>query len=206
MTTHNHGHSHRYARWMTACIGLLAAGCSQTWEYHALRGVQAEFPALMDAQWSKRRDYTSAEMLSVQPGGAQTLLIARSSRPGVRADVAQMDEEVDRTYVIAADGEPQAGKTYHVTPDSGRVIEGTSFRPAWRPYRGLEGDVTIMSISANKIIAAVRVSGLSLKHSDPERRFSGVHTFQMLSGGEGFLRQAQIQFHGGIAPAGGEEK
>jgi hypothetical protein len=203
MKTYDNERSHRYAKWMMVSVGLLCmTGCAENWEYCSLRGVQTELPRLMDSQYSRRRDYTPAEMLTVQSGGGQTLLIARSSRAGVSSDVvAQLDEEVDRTFVVVLDGEPQAGKTYHVTPETGRVIEGTTFRPSWRPYRGLEGDVTIMSVSAEKIVAAVRLSALMLKPSDPERSLRGVHPFRTLGGNEPLLRQAQINFEGGVSPA-----
>jgi hypothetical protein len=166
-------------------------GCGETWDYHALRGVQTNLPRLMDSQWSRKRDYTEAEMLAVRSGGTQTILVGRVTKPPVYNDVAQLDEAVSRTYVLVLD-EMQVGKTYHITPDNGRVIEGTSFRPAWRPYRGLEGDVTILSVSKDTISAAVRVSSLSLKTTDPERSMNGVHSFKTATGTEPGLVKAQI--------------
>lgn len=201
MATLESRRSYRCAgRWIGAICLVAMAGCSENWEYYSLRGVQTEFPPLLSSQYARRRDYTPDEMLPIRSGGGQTVLLARSTRAGTRGDVAQLDEDVDRTFVLVLDGEPQAGKTYHITPDTGRVIEGTTFRPAWRPYRGLEGDVTVTSVDADKITAAVRVSTLTLKASDPERRLSGVHVFRALGGNEASLRQAQINFEGGMLP------
>ena len=117
----------------------MIAGCAEQWEYRNLRDVQATMPGLLDKQWAKRREYTPAEMLVVQAGGPQTLLIARRSKKATIGDVAQLDEQVNRTFVMALDGPPQAGKTYRISPDNGRLIEGTSFRPAWRPYLRYRG-------------------------------------------------------------------
>ncbi|MBI4580957.1 MAG: hypothetical protein HY718_14715 [Planctomycetes bacterium] len=192
------GGARRIGRWSFAVLCLVAAaGCSQTWEYHALRDVQTELPNLTDRQWSRRREYSDAEKLAVRAGGTQVLLIARSSRPAIEGDVAQLDEQVSHTFIIVLDGPVKAGRTYHVTPDNGRLIEGTTFRPAWRPYRGLEGDVTITAVSQRSIDAAVRLTGLTLKASDPARSLSGVHSFKIIGGGDPFLDQAQIRFEGG---------
>lgn len=179
-----------------ACL-LPAIGCNQKWDYYALRGVQADVPGLLDEQWSHRREYSEAEMFAVHPGGAQTVLVARESKPPRYNDVAQLDEAVSRTFVIVLDGEPRMGKTYHVTPGNGRVIEGTTFRPAWRPYRGLEGDLTIVGMSKDTITAAVRVTSLTLRNTDPERRMTGVHEFKIATGMEPGLRKAQVNFAGG---------
>lgn len=182
-------------------VGLgVISGCGDKWDYYALRDVQTNLPQLMDRQWSQRREYSEAEMLAVRPGGSQTVLVGRATRSPVYNDVAQLDEQVSRTFVIVLD-EVQAGKTYHVTPDNGRVIEGTSFRPALRPYRGIEGDVTVMSVSGSAVTAAVRLTGLTLKQTDPERSMSGVHAFKIATGGEPELRKAQINVAGGLGAA-----
>jgi hypothetical protein len=185
---------------LAACLagGLLAAtGCSEKWDYRALRDVQADFPRLSDPQWSRKREFSDAELLGIRPGGPQVLLVARASKPPTIGDVAQLDEQVSRSYVIAIDGPIQVGRTYHITPDNGRLIEGTTFRPAWRPYRGLEGDVTILSASASKVDAAVRVSALTLRNTDPERSLSGAHEFKVIQGHDPFLRQSMIRLEGG---------
>lgn len=179
--------------------GLTAAlGCGEKWDYYALRDVQTNLPQLMDRQWSQRREYSEAEMLAIRAGGSQTVLIGRVTKPPVYNDVAQLDEQVSRTFVIVLD-EVQVGKTYHITPENGRVIEGTSFRPALRPYRGVEGDVTIMGVSDSAITAAVRVTGLTLRQTDPDRSMSGAHTFKIATGGEPELRKAQINVEGGMS-------
>jgi len=188
------------------CLFLLA-GCAEQWDYYSLHGVQTDLPPLMDKQWSRRRDYSEAEMLAVRPGGSQTLLIARFGKPGISGDVAQLDEDQNRTFIMVLDGPVKTG-TYHITPDSGRLIESTPFRPAWRPYRGLEGDVTVLSVSPEKIVAAVRVSTVRLKASDPDRRLSGTNTFQTMGGEEPALREAQINVTGiaGDFPADAQEE
>jgi hypothetical protein len=136
-------------------------------------------------------------MLAVQAGGPQTLLIARRSKKATIGDVAQLDEQVNRTFVMALDGPPQAGKTYHISPDNGRLIEGTSFRPAWRPYRGIEGEVTVLGVSkSGEVKAAVRVTTLSLRQSEEERRLSGLYSFKPVAPGEPFLSEAQIRMGG----------
>lgn len=180
---------------IVACLFAITTttGCAEKWEYRALRNVQTTLPGLMDKQWSHRREYTAAEMLPVQAGGPQTLLIARRSKKAIIGDVAQLDEKVNRTFVLVLDGPPQAGKTYKITPDNGRLIEGTTFRPSWRPYRGIEGDVTILSVSATKISASVRVTALTLRLSDAQQRLSGVYSFKPVGQGEAFLAEAQIR-------------
>ncbi|HON69381.1 MAG TPA: hypothetical protein PLS23_23110, partial [Phycisphaerae bacterium] len=191
--------------------GLAITGCGDSystlrdrWDYYSLREVRTELPSLMDRQWARRRNYTPDEMLAVQPGGSQTLLIARVTRPPVYNDVAQLDEQVSHTFVIVLDEPVKAGQTYHITPDNGRLIEGTDFRPAWRPYRGLEGDVTILSVSKDAIVAAVRVSALRLKVTDPPRSMSGMHRYRVATGVEPELAKAQINFQGVVPAAGGQ--
>jgi hypothetical protein len=191
--------------------GLAVTGCGDSystirdrWDYYSLRDVRTDLPSLMDRQWSRRRNYTPDEMLAVQAGGSQTLLIARVTRPPVYNDVAQLDERVSHTFVIVLDEPVKAGQTYHITPDNGRLIEGTNFRPAWRPYRGLEGDVTILSVSDDSISAAIRVSALTLKVTDPERSMGGMHKFRIATGGEPELAKAQISFEGAAPAAGGQ--
>ncbi|MCL4867067.1 MAG: hypothetical protein KJZ47_14325, partial [Gemmatimonadales bacterium] len=169
------------------------------WAYYTLRDVQTEMPYLLDREWNRRREYTQAEMLAVRPGGDQTLLIARAVRNPVYNDVAQRDEQVSRTFVIALDEPAKAGKTYRLTAESGRLIEGTTFRPAWRPYRGLEGEVTVLGVSDNAIRAAVRVTGLTLEMADPDRALRGVFTFKTATGAEPELQQAQVNFLGEIS-------
>lgn len=198
----SHSRSHLALRVLSVgcvlfCLSALT-GCGEKWDYYSLRGVQTQLPQLLDRQWSQKRDYSEAEMLAVRPGGSQTILIGRVSRPPVYNDVAQLDEAVSRTYVIVLDEPLETGKTYHVTPEQARVIEGTTFRPAWRPYRGLEGDVTVMGVSADSVTAAVRVSSLTLRNTDPERRMSGMHKFKIATGAEPELRKAQINVMGGL--------
>lgn len=201
--------SHRWTRHVLITGPVLASvfaasGCSEQWDNYALRGVQTNLPGLMEAQWSRRRDYTEAEMLAVRSGGSQTVLVARASKPAVYNDVAQLDEQVSHTFVLVLD-EVRGGRTYRITAENGRVIEGTSFRPAWRPYRGLEGEVTILSDSKDAVTAAVRVTALTLRQNDPARSMSGTHRFKVAAGGEPGLRKAQINFDGGAAaepPAG----
>ena len=90
--------------------GLLAAtGCSEKWDYRALRAVQADFPRLTDPQWSRKREFSEAELLGIRPGGPQVVLVARASKPPTIGDVAQLDEQVSRTFVIAIDGPLQVG-------------------------------------------------------------------------------------------------
>lgn len=170
----------------------LASGCGDQWRFAAVRDVRADLPNLMDRQWQQRRDYTPDEMLDVYAGGGQTLLVASKTRPGTWGDVAQLDEDVRRTYVIVLDEVPQAGKTYRITPDNGRLIEGTNFRPSWRPYRGIEGELTVLAASDKAVTAAVRATTLWLKKSEAEHRLTGTHTFDIISGDEPWLRQAQI--------------
>jgi hypothetical protein len=178
-----------------ACTAV--TGCSERWDYYSLRGVQTQMPPLMDRQWSQRREYSQAEMLAVRAGGDQTVLVARAMRHPVHNDVAQLDEQVSRTFVMTIDEPLQAGKTYRITPENGRLIEGTTFRPAWRPYQGLEGELTVLSVSSSSIRAAVRVSTLTLKTTDPTRSLRGAHTFKTARGDEPELYQAQINFAGG---------
>lgn len=182
-------------------ISIAMAGCSEKWSYYSLRDVQANMPQLMDSRWSQKRDYSEAEMLAVRLGGPQTLLVAVANRPPVYNDVAQLDEQVSRTFVIALDEALQAGQTYRITAETGRLIEGTTFRPAWRPYRGLEGEVTILAVSSNSIRAAVRVTALTLKNTAPSRALRGVYTFKTANVDEPELYRAQIRFAGGM-PAG----
>src|SRR5690606_31350655 len=85
--------------------GRAITGCGDSystlrdrWDYYSLREVRTELPSLMDRQWARRRNYTPDEMLAVQPGGSQTLLIARVTRPPVYNDVAQLDEQVSHTF------------------------------------------------------------------------------------------------------------
>lgn len=182
-------------------ISLATTGCGEKWSYYSLRDVQADMPQLMDSRWSQKRDYSEAEMLAVRAGGPQTLLVAVADRPPVYNDVAQLDEQVSRTFVIALDEALRAGHTYRITAETGRLIEGTTFRPAWRPYRGLEGEVTVLAVSSNSIRAAVRVTALTLKHTDPSRSLRGVYTFQTAGVDEPELYKAQIRFAGGVPAA-----
>lgn len=178
-----------------ACFFALGAttGCAEKWDYRVLQGVHTPMPNLMDKQWSQRREYTSAEMLPAYAGGSQTLLIARRSKKAIVGDVAQLDEQVSQTFVLALEGPPQAGQKYRITPDNGRLIEGTTFRPSWRPYRGIEGEVTILGVSDSKIRAAVAVTALTLRHNDPKQRLSGIFSFKPVSHGDTFLAEAQIK-------------
>ena len=106
-----------------------------------------------------------------------------------------------RTVVMGLDGPPQAGKTYRINPDNGRLIEGTTFRPAWRPYRGIEGEVTVLSVSkAGVVRAAIRVTTLTLRQSEEEQRMSGIFSFKPVGPDDAFLSEAQLRV-GGMSAA-----
>ncbi|MCL2330151.1 MAG: hypothetical protein FWC56_02490 [Phycisphaerae bacterium] len=181
--------------WGIVCLLAMPilAGCGGQWEYRCLHDVQTSMPDLLDQQWSQRRDFTPAELLAVQSGGEQTLLIAHYTKQATTGDVAQFDERVNYSFVIAIDGRPKVGKTYRVTPDTGRLIESSTFWPAKRPYRGIEGQVTILSASANKVEALVRVTTLTLRQGELQRRLSGIFTFKTTTPDDPSLGEAQIR-------------
>ena len=52
------------------------AGCHQHWSYNALKGAQVSLPNTQDREWRMRRDRTRPELLDVQVGGTQMLLVA----------------------------------------------------------------------------------------------------------------------------------
>lgn len=172
------------------------AGCHQHWSYAALKGAQVSLPDARDREWRMRRDRTRAELLDVQVGGTQTLLVANWWKD----DPAVPDDEWTRAFVVVLD-DLKLGN-HHVSPDNGRLIENSAWRKARKPYAGLEGRVTIIGVGERSITADCALYTVPFEQTEPEWKLRGMHAFEIVGPGSAELTRACINAEGGALPPG----
>lgn len=154
---------------------LGAAGCgSRQWHHWALHDVGVALPDLRTDDRVTRRAGTASEPLEIMTGGGgQTVLIAYETYDNPQ----RTDEEWGRAYVVVLDGPPAEGR-FEVTPENGRFIEHSAFRPARRPYVGLDGHVRILSVESDGDVVAHCVLRSYLRDDrDPGHVFRGTVQF-----------------------------
>ncbi len=172
------------------------AGCHQHWSYNALKGAQVSLPNTQDREWRMRRDRTRPELLDVQVGGTQMLLVANWWKD----DPTVADDEWTRSFVVVLE-DLKIGN-HHVSPDNGRLIEHSVWRKARKPYAGLEGRVTIMGVGERSIIADCALYTVPDEQSEPEWKLRGMHTFEIVGPGSPELVRACISADGGANAPG----
>lgn len=175
---------------LIAAAGLLVlAGCGHTqWHYLALRDVSVTLPAMVQAQPTMKRAGTPAEPLEVNPGGQRSVLVATE----VHDDPEEEFDHWSRSFVVVLDGPPAKGKV-EVSPANGRLIYAAPFRPARRPYVGLEGYVNILAVRGSKVIAYCVLRSEIRDAYDKLYVVRGFYEFQTATGSEPFLHGGGLQ-------------
>ena len=144
----------------------------------ALPGVSVQMPPITGKERPARRAGSPSEPLVVGAGGNQTVLVHCETEqiiPGA------LHETWHRTHVIVLDG-PLASGTYEVTPQNGRLIELSNYRPARQPYVGLEGKVEILRVAGGRVLANCSVRNVIKISGEPVYPLRGLYEFEITSG------------------------
>lgn len=171
-----------------AAMGLLLlAGCHDRWHYWCVVDAGTLLPTEEQVDRLGRRAAMPAEPLDIDVNGSQTVLIAAM----IHDDPAKADDERGYTFVAVIDGSAQPGK-YEITPDNGRFIEHSTWKPPRRPYRGAEGTVRIHRVENGTVIASCNLRN-SYVLGEPRHVFRGRRTFQIVRDNTDLLNLAGVR-------------
>jgi hypothetical protein len=170
-----------------ACL-FATTGCHRATDSWAVTDVNIAFPPITGAERPTERAGSPAELLEIYSGGQQTALIhcVISDNP------KKTDDERSRAHVIVIDGEPKPG-TYEVSPANGRLVQNSAWRPARKPYGGLEGEITIVKIKGNRVIAECSIRNIISRTGDPVYPLRGRYEFEMMPADQVPLDECGIQ-------------
>ncbi len=171
------GAGRRPSRALPAICGLalVGAGCHETRESWVLRNVQVKLPAM---EAGEDRSGGLTEWLNVQSGGGRTLLVHCHGSD----DPAVTDDEWSHTFVVVLDGPPVIG-TVAVTPENGRLIEGSAWLPPRRPYKGLKGELFIAAVEdQGRVLADCRLESVNTHADEPVQVVDGRYGFMPPAG------------------------
>ena len=172
---------------ITICL-LATTGCHDSSHYWVLADVRVSLPAITAEDRPLARAGSPAELLAVDPGGDQTVLVAADLHDNPEV----LDDERARTFVVVLDGPPARG-TYVVTPENARLILNSVWRPARRPYVGLEGRVEILSVAPNGIRAYCVLRRVMINTRERFHVLRGRYRFETPAGDDLRLKQAGIR-------------
>jgi hypothetical protein len=144
----------------------------------AIPGVNVSLPPITGKERPARRAGAAGEPLAIGAGGNQTALIHCETEqiiPGA------LHEKWHRAHLIVLDG-PLATGTYEVTPQNGRLIEFSNYRPARQPYVGLEGKIEVLRISGGTVLANCSVRNVIKMSGEPVYALRGLYRFQISTG------------------------
>ena len=153
---------------------LAAAGCSQTQHDWAIANADVTLPAMEERAYALRRAGSPPELLGIASGGSQLVLV----RVTTSADPYYDYRRWGRAFVIVLDAPVSRGRV-PITPENGRFIEQADWAPAREPYVGLEGSITILSVSAREVLADCSVRSMIRRTGDQAYTLRGLHTFRI---------------------------
>jgi hypothetical protein len=165
----------------------MLAGCHDRWHYWSVIDASAPLPSEDQVDRLGQRAAMPAEPLDIDVNGDQTVLIAAM----IHDDPNKTDDERGYTFVAVIDGPPKRGK-YEITPENGRFIEHSKWKPPRRPYRGAEGTVRIYRVKGNTVIARCNLRN-SYVLGEPRHVFRGQREFRMVRDNTRLLNLAGIR-------------
>jgi len=155
--------------------------------------VSVKLPEITGRERPVRRAGAPGEPLHVSAGGTQTVLVRCTSRD----DPDKEDDEWSRALVIVLDGPPVKGAIIEVSPANGRLIENSAWRPAREPYAGLEGKITIVSVTNQRVVADCSVRNIIKQSGDPVHSLRGEYEFEISPFADATLAECAILMEGG---------
>lgn len=170
-----------------ACL-FATTGCHRATDSWALTDVNVAFPPITGAERPAERAGSPAELLEIYSGGQQTALI----HCVIRDNPKRTDDERSRAHVIVLDGQPTPG-TYEVSPANGRLVQNSAWRPARKPYSGLEGEINIIEIKNNRVVAECSIRNIITRTGDPVYPLRGRYEFEIVPADQLPLDECGIQ-------------
>lgn len=174
-------------------LGLLAAGagCSQTQRGYAIPNASVSLPPMELRREVLKRAGAPAEPLAVATGGSQLLLVHCTTM----TDRYYEYRRWHRAFVIVLDT-PVARGRMEITPENGRLIENAPWAPVRQPYIGLDGEINVLSVSADGVLADCSVHSRIRNTGEPVYSLRGLYLFKVGQAPPGELAQCGI----GAAP------
>ncbi len=180
-------------------VAMSGMGCSQAQHGYAIPDANVTLPPYTGAEWPMRRAGSPPELLAVQSGGNQVVLL----RCTTSEDIYYSYRNWGRSFVLVLDGPLQKGRI-EITPENGRLIENADWNPPRQPYVGLEGSINIVSVSKSGILAECNVHNQIRRTGEPVHSLRGMYLFDVGAGTPGVLRRCGIEPV--FAPVAGEAR